>query len=87
MENPPDSGNAFEIVRIRGTYPGEAGTFMQVQRREAGQWLSFPMLPAVTDQSGQFTAYIELAPGRYRLRVLDPESGAKSQTFVLVIKG
>ena len=88
LENPPDSGNAFEIVRIRGTYPGGPDTFLQVQRREAGKWLSFPMLPTKTDQSGQFTAYVELGPpGRYRLRLLDPESGAKSKSFVLVIKG
>ena len=88
LENPPDSGNAFQIVRIRGTYPGGPDTFLQVQRREAGKWLSFPMLPTKTDQSGQFTAYVELGPpGRYRLRLLDPESGAKSKAFVLVIKG
>jgi len=46
------------------------------------------MLPTKTDQAGQFTAYVELGPpGRYRLRLLDPESGAKSKSFVLVIKG
>jgi hypothetical protein len=26
-------------------------------------------------------------PGRYRLRVVDPESGVTSETFVLVIAG
>ena len=88
LENPPDSGNAFQIVRIRGTYPGGADTFVQVQRREAGKWLTFPMLPAKTDQSGQFTASVALGPpGRYRLRLLDPESGATSRTFLVVIRG
>ena len=47
----------------------------------------FP-LPAKTDQSGQFTAYVELGqPGRYRLRVLDPDSGMTSKPSALVIKG
>jgi hypothetical protein len=48
--------------------------------------VAFPV-PAKTDQSGQFTAYVELGqPGRYRLRVLDPGSGVKSEPFLLVIK-
>ena len=39
-------------------------------------------------QSGQFTAYVEFGQlGRYRLRVLDPDSGVTSRPFVLVIKG
>jgi hypothetical protein len=60
---------------------------LQVQRWEGGEWLSFP-LPTKTDQSGQFTAFVELGqPGRYRLRVLDPDSGVRSKTFVLVIRG
>jgi hypothetical protein len=58
-----------------------------VQRWEGGKWLSFP-LPTKTDKSGQFTAYVEFGqPGRYRLRVLDPDPGVTSKTFVLVITG
>ena len=60
------------------------GTFLRVQRWEAGKWLDFP-LPTKTDQSGQFVTQAEFGqPGRYRLRVLDPDSGV---TFVVVIKG
>jgi hypothetical protein len=56
-----------------------------VQRREEGRWVNFP-IPTRTDRLGQFSAYVELGrPGRYPLRVLDPDSGAKSKTFVLVI--
>jgi hypothetical protein len=76
----------FQAVRIQGMYHGGADTILRVQRWEGGQWLAFP-LPTKTDQSGRFTAYVELGqPGRYRLRVLDPESGVKSKPFVLVIK-
>jgi hypothetical protein len=58
-----------------------------VQRWEGGEWLDFPV-PTKTDKSGQFTAHVEFGqPGRYRLRVLDPNSGVTSKTFALVIKG
>jgi hypothetical protein len=87
LEDPPDSARPFQTVRIQGTYRGGADTFLRVQRWEAGKWLDFP-LPTKTNESGQFTAYVELGqPGRYRLRVLDPDSGVTSKTLVLVIKG
>ncbi|HEX6760603.1 MAG TPA: hypothetical protein VF086_19670 [Propionibacteriaceae bacterium] len=87
LEDVPDPARPFETVRIQGAYRGKGDTFLQVQRRENGKWLDFP-LPAKTDQAGQFTAYVEFGqPGRYRLRLLDPDSGVKSKTFVLVIKG
>ena len=54
---------------------------------EGRKWLDFP-IPTKTDSSGKFTAFIELGqPGRYRLRVLDPDSSVASKTFVLVITG
>jgi hypothetical protein len=81
------SAKPFQTVRISGTYRGRADTILQVERWEAGRWLAFP-IPAMTDESGRFTAYVELGrPGRYRLRVLDPDSGVTSNPFVLVIKG
>jgi hypothetical protein len=87
LKDLPDSARPFQTVRIQGTYHGGGDTFLRVQRWEGGKWLAFP-LPTKTDQSGQFTAYVELGqPGRYRLRVLDPDSGVTSKTFVLVIKG
>jgi len=87
LEDLPDSARPFETVRIQGTYRGGADTFLRVQRWEGGEWLAFPV-PTKTDQSGQFTAYVEFGqPGRYRLRVLDPDSGATSKTSVLMITG
>jgi hypothetical protein len=87
LEDSAGSASAFQPVRIQGTYRGGADTFLRVQRWEGGRWLDFP-LPTKTDKSGQFIAYVELGqPGRYRLRVLDPDSGVTSKTFVLVIKG
>jgi hypothetical protein len=87
LENLAKSARPFQTVRIQGMYHGGAGTFLRVQRWEGGKWLDFP-LPTKTDQSGQFIAYVELGqPGRYQLRVRDPNSGVTSKPFVLVIKG
>ena len=87
LENSAGSARPFQTVRIQGTYRGGADTSLRVQREEGGKWLDFP-LPTKTDQSGQFTAYVELGgPGRYRLRVLDPDSDLTSKPSELVIKG
>jgi hypothetical protein len=87
VEDLPDSARPFQPVQIQGTYRGGADTFLRVQRWEGGQWLAFPV-PTKTDDSGQFTTYVELGqPGRYRLRVLDPDSGVTSKPFELVVKG
>ena len=42
----------------QGYVPRGPDTFVQVQRSEGGQWL--PPLPAKTDNSGRFTAFVEL---------------------------
>jgi hypothetical protein len=86
LEDLAASASPFEPVRIQGTYSGGASTFLRVQRWEEGQWLDSP-LPTKTDESGRFITQAEFGqPGRYRLRVLDPDSGVTSKTFVVVIK-
>jgi hypothetical protein len=87
LEHLAKSARPFQPVRIQGMYRGGADAFVRVQRWEGGKWLDFPV-PTKTDQSGQFTTQVEFGqPGRYRLRVLDPDSGVTSKPFVLVIKG
>ena len=87
VEDLAASAGPFQTVPESGTYRGGANILLRVQRSEGGQWVDFP-LPTKTDQSGRFTAYVELGqPGRYRLRVLDPDSGVTSKPFLLVIKG
>jgi hypothetical protein len=81
------SAKPFQTVRYQGTYSGGADTLLQVQRWDGSKWEAFPM-PAKTDQSGQFTAFVELGQaGQYRLRVVDPNTGVTSKPFVLMIKG
>ena len=87
MQVPVGSAKPFQAVPIRGTYRGGANAFLRVQRWQGGIWLDFP-LPTKTDDSGRFTAHVEFGqPGRYTLRLLDPDSGVASQPFELVVAG
>jgi hypothetical protein len=87
LADPANSAKPFQTVSIQGTYPGGAHIFLRVQRWEAGKWLNLPV-STKTDKSGKFTAYVELGqPGRYRLRVRDPDSGMASKPMVLEIRG
>jgi hypothetical protein len=87
VKDPVDTAKPFQTVRIQGTYQGGAETVLRVQRWEGGRWVDFP-IPTKTDKSGQFTTHVELGqPGQHQLRMLDPDSGVTSKTFVLVIKG
>ena len=86
LEKSANAAKPFQTVRIQGRYRGGADTSLRVQRWEGGQWLAFP-LPTKTDQSGQFTAYVEFGrPGHYQLRVLDPDSDLTSKPSVVVIE-
>jgi hypothetical protein len=85
IEGSGATAEPFETVRVHGTYHGGGQRFLQVQWRVNGRWQAFPV-PAKTDGSGQFTAYVELArPHDYRLRVRDPQSGHTSDPFTLTI--
>ena len=87
VEKVDHSAKPFQTVRIKGTYRGGSDAILRLQCWEEGKWLAFP-LPTKTDRSGQFTAYVEFGqPGRYRLRLLDPDTGVMSKPVVLAIKG
>lgn len=87
LKGTAESARPWQTVPIKGTYIGGAGTVVRVQRWEAGKWLAFPLV-AKTDQSGHFRAFVELGrPSRYRLRVMDPRAGVKSEPFALEIRG
>ncbi len=81
------SGAAFETVPIRGVLHGaRENATLRVQHQQRGRWTSFP-LPTTTDSKGRFTAYVEIgAPGKYRLRVLDPRTGSTSPVVLLTVQ-
>jgi hypothetical protein len=79
-------GARSETVPINGIAHGtHTATTLRVQHRQGGRWVAFP-LPATTDATGRFTAYVDLgAPGTYDLRVVDPRTGRTSDVVTLVI--
>lgn len=80
-------GEPFQTVSVQGTYaPLDKPVPLRVQRLQRGEWVSFP-LPVVTDRTGNFTAHVDLGrTGRYRLRIMDPETETTSDTAVLYIR-
>jgi hypothetical protein len=87
VEGAPFSAQSFETVKISGVHPsGSGSSALRVQRQQGFGWVTFP-LPVVTDDDGRFDAYVELGePGRYRLRVLEPETRTTSDVFTLDIR-
>ena len=78
-------GEPFETIQIPGTYVGVDGPArLRLQMRRAAGWTWFP-LPVVTQPSGEFRAYVELGAGQYRLRLVDPETGVRSQVLTLLV--
>jgi hypothetical protein len=87
VASPLLTAKSYQTVEVRGTYRGGASRFVQAERREGGKWVAYPV-PAKSDKTGRFTAFVDSeAPGRYRLRVVDPQSGVTSKEFVLVVTG
>ncbi len=76
----------FETVRIQGRCFGSHGrTTLQVQLEQHGSWVSLP-LPATTDRSGFFSAYVELGkPGQYLVRVVDRQAATVSNVVFVNI--
>ena len=62
---------------LTGSYPGGEGAIVQVQRAVGDEWLDFPATGAVSGES--FTIPVQTSqPGVNRLRVIDTDSGLKS---------
>ena len=82
----PQSAPAFTRVTLTGRLPGvPAGTSLQVQRFEAGSWVTFPTT-ATAAASGSFSTYVEIGqPGANRMRVIVPGSGRSSPTATITI--
>ena len=76
----------LETIQIQGQYRGVPGpTRLRVQIQQPGGWAQYP-LPAVTQPSGEFRAFVELGePGEYRLRIVDPNRAYASEVLTLLV--
>lgn len=70
-------------INLTGVYQGGEGAQLQVQRFEGG-WVDFPVTTSVS--GGQFTTYIFSGrEGRNRFRMIDKDSGRKSNAVRVTI--
>lgn len=77
----------MEAVEVSGRVTGvPAGTAVRVQLRHPdGRWRAFPLEPVV-DESGAFLTYVEVGRrGKHEVRVVEPESDARSEPMSLRI--
>ena len=74
------------VVKLTGEYPGAApGTELRVQRLADGTWVDFP-LPTVVQPSGRFVTRVQMGgTGTNQIRVVEPDSGDRSNTIVIEI--
>lgn len=78
-------GRPYETIAISGRYVGVAqATGLRVQVHGPDGWQTFP-LPAVTQESGHFRAFVELGAGQHRLRLVDPVTGTLSDELTLLL--
>ena len=74
------------VVRLTGEYPDAApGTELRVQRLVDETWVDFP-LPTVVQPSGRFVTRVQMGgTGTNKIRVVEPDSGDRSNTIVIEI--
>lgn len=78
----PTSVSTYGRINLTGTFAGGAGTTLQVQRREGGQWVDFPT--SATVNGGEFATYIETGrpgPNKFRVKAI---GGSKTSNTVTV---
>jgi len=79
----------FEGVRVAGAWKAPrpvARRAVRVEVQHGASWSRFP-LPAVTDATGRFTAFVNLgARGRYRLRVLGVGGAPVSDPVTVTVR-
>lgn len=79
------SAAAYEPLTLSGTFPGAAGSTLQVERLEGGSWVAFPTT-ATADGSGSFSTYVELGqPGENLMRVTLPGTDRSTPTVAITI--
>lgn len=78
------SVKAMQRIDLSGSYPKGDGSILRVQRKENGDWTDFPVTVSVRD--GSFSTYVMTGKmGETKFRVLDTDSGKKSNTVTVDI--
>ena len=76
------SVGSMQNIDLTGSYPGGAGRIVQVQRRQDGEWVDFPVTAPVDGDS--FSTYVATGQtGQNRFRVVDSDSGKRSNQVVV----
>lgn len=78
----PKAVSSYGRINLTGTFAGGAGTTLQVQRMESGQWVDFPT--SATVNGGAFATYIETGrpgPNKFRVKAV---GGSKTSNTVTV---
>lgn len=75
----------MERINITGTYQGGDAAQVQVQRKEGGKWVDFPV--DATVRAGSFSTYVMTGrTGDNKFRVFDPDSGKSSNAITVTIR-
>lgn len=82
----PEQAAPYDRIDLSGSFPGApAGTRLQVQRREGGSWVAFPV-SLQTGAGGDFSTYVETGRlGANLFRVMATGSARSTATVTVRI--
>jgi hypothetical protein len=80
----PQSVDAGERINFNGVYVDGEGVALQIQRKEGGTWVDFPVTATV--RGGVFSTWIQTThTGETPFRVIDTEANRASNVVVITI--
>lgn len=80
----PQQVNPGQRINFNGVYPGGEGATLQVQRREGGSWIDFPVTASV--RGGSFETWIQTSrTGKAKFRVFDSSANKGSNVVAVGI--
>lgn len=80
----PQSVGTGERINFNGVYPGGEGVVLQIQRREGGRWVDFPV--DATVRGGSFETWIQTSrTGKQVFRVYDEDAHRASKTVTVTV--
>lgn len=80
----PNDVGSFEPIYLTGTYQAPTGLTLQVQRKESGTWLDFPVTTSL--DAGAFSTYVKTShTGLNRFRMKDVARGETSNRVTVTV--